>query len=300
MSRFQRVLIAPSVSAIDGLATLASLLQQNHGAHITFVGVVPAPTRLQSLLQPADTLSAAEEQSVRETKADLEALASRVGALDCDLMVRVGRTSEVLLEVVAETNPDLVVTMSDDGAGQDPDTKALLRRCPCPLWVVNPGRTSHVNILAAVNPDPAEVDLNRSIIDHAAELRKVIGGELFVVAAWEFYGESALRHSAFLHTPEDEIERILETEHRAHRQILDDLVKAADLHNSDARIYMARGRPDEVVADAIDRFDIGHLVLGTVARRGLSGWFFGNTAERLVDRTEASLFAIKPPGFPTP
>ena len=42
------------------------------------------------------------------------------------------------------------------------------------------------------------------------------------------------------------------------------------------------------------------VVMGTVARTGLSGFFMGNTAETILNQLDCSVLAIKPPGFVTP
>lgn len=42
------------------------------------------------------------------------------------------------------------------------------------------------------------------------------------------------------------------------------------------------------------------LVMGTVARTGVAGFFMGNTAENISQRISCSLFALKPKGFISP
>ncbi len=39
------------------------------------------------------------------------------------------------------------------------------------------------------------------------------------------------------------------------------------------------------------------LVLGTVARSGLGGFFIGNTAEKILNRIQCSVLALKPSEF---
>ncbi len=42
------------------------------------------------------------------------------------------------------------------------------------------------------------------------------------------------------------------------------------------------------------------LVMGTVCRTGVPGFFIGNTAERVLQHLDCSLLAVKPKGFETP
>lgn len=42
------------------------------------------------------------------------------------------------------------------------------------------------------------------------------------------------------------------------------------------------------------------VVMGTVARTGLSGIFIGNTAENIINSLECAVLAVKPGGFVSP
>lgn len=42
------------------------------------------------------------------------------------------------------------------------------------------------------------------------------------------------------------------------------------------------------------------ILMGTVARTGISGFVMGNTAETILSQIDCSVLAIKPPGFETP
>ncbi len=42
------------------------------------------------------------------------------------------------------------------------------------------------------------------------------------------------------------------------------------------------------------------VVMGTVARTGISGFIIGNTAEAILSQIECSVVAVKPSGFVTP
>jgi nucleotide-binding universal stress UspA family protein len=42
------------------------------------------------------------------------------------------------------------------------------------------------------------------------------------------------------------------------------------------------------------------LVMGTIARTGLSGMIIGNTAEQVLGLIQTSVIAVKPEGFESP
>ena len=88
----------------------------------------------------------------------------------------------------------------------------LLRKCPCPVWLVKPkAPKTYQRILVAVDVDdgylPKELEtrhrLNVQILETAASLAISESAELHVVHAWEAVGESAMRHGAFMSQPED-------------------------------------------------------------------------------------------------
>jgi universal stress protein E len=56
---------------------------------------------------------------------------------------------------------------------------------------------------------------------------------------------------------------------------------------------------DEILA-CVDEVDPDLVVMGTVSRTGVPGLLIGNTAEKLLDRLDCSLLAVKPQGFRSP
>jgi nucleotide-binding universal stress UspA family protein len=51
---------------------------------------------------------------------------------------------------------------------------------------------------------------------------------------------------------------------------------------------------------SLDKIEADIVVMGAVARSGISGFFMGNTAEIILNRIDCSVLAVKPPGFVTP
>ena len=57
---------------------------------------------------------------------------------------------------------------------------------------------------------------------------------------------------------------------------------------------------DRKLLDAIEETGADLVVMGTVARTGVPGFFIGNTAERIVSRLRCSALTVKPGEFHTP
>lgn len=68
----------------------------------------------------------------------------------------------------------------------------------------------------------------------------------------------------------------------------------------DAVVELVKGEPEDVIERYVHDHGIDLVVMGTVARTGLSGVLIGNTAERVLQRLRVSVLATKPEGFTSP
>jgi len=74
----------------------------------------------------------------------------------------------------------------------------LLRKCPCPVWIMKPPEKSkYSSILAAVDFDPvnpkvSDQVLNREILELASSLALTDSASLHIVHAWEAFAESTM------------------------------------------------------------------------------------------------------------
>jgi len=55
-----------------------------------------------------------------------------------------------------------------------------------------------------------------------------------------------------------------------------------------------------VIVELAKKQSIDLLVMGTVCRTGLPGFFIGNTAEKVLSEVNCSVLTVKPEGFVTP
>ena len=196
------------------------------------------------------------------------------------------------------------------------DDMHLLRKCPCPVWLVKPGAAeSYQRILAAVDVDdnypPAELKTRQALNDMVMELAGSLAvsefAELHVVHAWEAIGESAMRHGAFMSQPEDEVNAYVEEVRRRHAQLLDTLMQETGAKlGQDAMDYikpqrhLLKGSARKEIPALAKRLQVDCIAMGTVARTGVRGFIMGNTAETILEQIDCSVLAIKPPGFETP
>jgi len=177
----------------------------------------------------------------------------------------------------------------------------LLRKCPCPVWIDRPSVTHpYRNILAAVNPAEDEFNgCSRLVMELASSLASSESAQLSVIHAWQMHGESTLRNGRG-RISEKELDLLIDMTHRKHREQFDALLEACGLASDAEHVYLERGPAAASIRDLSLKLDVDLLVMGTVGRTGIPGFFIGNTAENLLQTTSASILAVKPRDFISP
>ena len=183
----------------------------------------------------------------------------------------------------------------------------LLRKCPCPVWVLKPtavrgGRFRFKRVLAAVNASsdrPTEIALNTKILEIATSLSKREGAEIHVVHCWSVYGESILAAPRGPLTAA-EISTYKRENRRNHQAALDGQLARFYQEGHQIKKHLLKGEPDTKIPEIAAKISADVVVMGTVARTGISGVFIGNTAEQVLQRIGRSVLAIKPANFTSP
>lgn len=289
------------LAARGNTAALRSVLRfaEHSDATTTMIGVVQEPTRLQRLThgtEHVEQVLAAAHDAMRRRLDRCQSEGHEVPAA-----VVVGSPSLSLIVRAIAAGHDLLAVTDDQADEQQATIRRLLRKCPCPVWVIRPSRATAVRVLAAIDPQPEEAELNHRVLDLAAEFAHAFGGELHVATAWRLYGESTMQSSAFAHVSDPEfIPRERRRTRQAHVVAIEALIAEHAESGTSWQVHVEEGDPSDVIGRVIARERINLLVMGTVARTGLSGLVMGNTAERLFDSVHCSVVAVKPPDFVSP
>ncbi len=301
MQRFTSVLFSPLGQSRnpEALRRVVDLAHRNHAALTLFSAAQspPSPSRLTRHREALELLAQADRAAQSE---HLARLASLCGAEAADLVVEPGNAAVAIVMQVLTAGHDLVVVTTDNDREDTATINRLLRKCPCPVWVIRPTRARKLRILAAVNPDPDEAQLNRTILELSAALADLYAGELHVGHAFEVSAEHLMRSPLHGGYSDGEIQEV-RREERADRyaEVLRLLAPSQD-QGAHWKVHVLHGSPPDVIVDLVNRHHINLLVLGTVARTGLSGLLMGNTAERILADVDCSVLAVKPPGFVSP
>ncbi len=319
MKRFKNILYL-NESSVDQTSALerAVSLAQNNQANLTVVDVIPPPPFPAGIglfpgELPIDVQSGTEE-SARRTM-----LESMLGPYSEHLKIRievlVGRVYLEAIGAVLKNGYDLLIKAAENPSWTDrlfgSDDLHLLRKCPCPVWLIRlPEKPLYRTIVAAVDfdlyiPNPAEQELNREVLSLAASLALSDFASLHIVHAWEAPGKKSrtsrggVSSSGLTNYVEREYERHKGEFHRLLEQLRGWMGDEGYAYLSPS-FHLPQGAATKAIPEVAATLRADIVVMGTVARTGISGLFIGNTAETILDQLTCSVLAIKPPGFVTP
>jgi len=201
-----------------------------------------------------------------------------------------------IIRAVQRKEADLVLVARrnlEGGLGLGNISRKLMRKCPCPVWVVKPeGHAPPQVILAATDLTP----VGNLAVTMGAALARAFAARLDVVHAWPL--PLAVPVLPELDVPAQS--RLdVEQHEAAARQRFEDAMGALDLP-TDTRFHLPCGAPSVAIQEVLETRAVDLLVMGSVSRGGIAGLLLGNTAERLLDRVQCSLLTIKPSDFVSP
>jgi len=305
MKPFKNILYVNEESAdqVSAIARAVSLAENNH-AKLSIIDVIAPVSEVYRL----DTLNYHQ----RKLESLIKPYQNR---LKIQVDVSEGTPFLEVIRAVLRNTYDLVIKAAEHRDFMNKlfgsDDMHLLRKCPCPVWLMqSPEKSNYNSILAAVDFDPlqpvaSEQILNNEIIDRAAALALSDTASLHLVHAWEAFAETAMMASGSI--SQKSIAAHVRTQQLNHQHGLDSLGEAlrdrigTDSYNRlSPTFHLPKGSPKKMIALLAAELRADLVVMGTVARTGISGLIIGNTAEAILNQLECSVLAIKPPGFQTP
>ena len=304
MKRFKNILVIPSDrSADDPALKRAAKRADSNAARLTV---------LWPLEESQDGGTGLEyfPDIIRALEDELEQAAEtfREQGLTVNTRVRAGRHFVEIIRQVHEAGHDLVVKTA---RGQKLEQSLffgttalhLLRKCPCPVWIVNPKPEERTGVLAAVDPDTEDEkahQLNQTIMELATSLSILEEMDLHVVHAWNAPHEDMIRHSPWLRISRNDADGYIKGIEGRHRERFAALTERFRHRAPHMEAHFVKGIPEKVIPAVVKERNIGVVVMGTVARTGIPGLLIGNTAEGVLNQVDCSLLALKPEGFVSP
>ena len=319
MRRFKKILYVHEENSPIALETLQLALKiaQSSAGQVDLVTVLEPPpvtfaSNVSLLLQ---------SRWVKESGEQLKKLAKTAspdGKLKTNILE--GRPHIQVVRAVLKNDYDLVI--KPIGASGFLDRlfggfdMRLLRKCPCPVWL-SKGEPYDAfdSVLAAVDADvetlpedqadelPVKDALNRQILELAFSLCADNKARLHVGHAW--YPPFLSPYSrARANVPQKEIDAYVSTVRRTHTSWLKRLMAVASswieadlIESVIVKTHLPQGDPAEEIPKLISAVKADLVIMGTVARTGISGLVMGNTAETILGQIDCSVLAVKPAGF---
>lgn len=177
----------------------------------------------------------------------------------------------------------------------------LFRLCPCPVWAFKPTTNTELRrIMIAVDLhayDQEKSALSDKVLQWGMHVASLAGSELHVVHIWNLYREATLRSSTLL---ADTINRLEQDNEQKHSQMLSEALERNGLKQKEIQIHFYKGEANRLIPEIANAIKTDLLVMGTVGRTGIPGFFIGNTADSVLRQVDCSVLAVKPEGFLTP
>lgn len=302
---FKRILVYvserdQSLSAVDHAATLA----RRWKASVTLLRVVKEPALAAwSRWSQSDDW---RQVVATEYRAPLEARAAALRQADLDVRVdvSVGTPWQQVIYKVLRDDHDLVVkvaegTVTRRGPFFGSTALHLIRKCPCPVWVVGKEGTAEPSrVLAAVDPgqESARAAVARQVLRLAHAVRS-IDGAVHALAVWNAPSEHLFRSRA---TSRPHVLRYIREMRESAQQGLADAVQGAGGPIWADRINLVKGEPAAVISQVVKRQKIDLVVMGSVGRVGIDAFLIGETADTVIRSVTCSVLVVKPEGFVSP
>jgi len=275
------------------------------GAQVTLLSVLDTPPGHHAInAESADLHQWMEDDHLKQMKeiaAELTQSGVQVTMKQC--------SGKPYLEIIREAlrgNYDLIMKPAEQErtaknilfGGTD---MQLFRMCPDPIWAFKPtSNTELQKIMIAVDllpEDQEKTALADRVLQWGKHVASLVGAKLDVVHIWNLYGETTLRgRSVSAYT----VDKLVQEEEQKHRQWLDDALAKNGLKQEEVQIHFYKGEAEKLIPEIANTMETDLLVIGTVGRTGIPGFFIGNTADSILRQIDCSVLAIKPDGFLTP
>lgn len=232
------------------------------------------------------------QRQVQQAESLLQAQAERLGEQAGSVprvIVGTGEAAAVIVESAQGMGADLLVV----GAHR----KSTLRDFFVGTTLERVVRSSHLPVLRVNGPVTHEyrhallaMDLSRTsqqALSRARDLGLVSLDELHVASAVEPVVAGAIMEPGIS-------AEVLENQRQLLRQQLQERLAAAGACLNDERLLVQIGSPEGVIGEALRQSGADLLVLGTHAREGVSRFFLGSVASRLLASLDSDALIVPP------
>lgn len=306
MKRFKKILVYASTDSGKYHALRrAEKLAKETGARLKVVDAIPDEPWFHPRFDPPPWVLPSVLADKKKDILEAQVAKAREAGLKVETDILFGKPFVELVQEVLANGHDLVMkTVHQKGLLHMVDSTAmeLLRTCPCPVELVRPSKArKRRRVLACLDPvpdDPVRDAVNTKVLQLASSLADWEKADLHVLHAWHAFAEAPLAGHTGLRRKE--LDKYIREQRRECKKRLTEFLTRLGIDAKRARVHMIKGDPARVVPSLARKQGMDLVVMGTIARSGISGFLIGNTAEKVVNKLECSLLAVKPDGFVSP
>lgn len=315
MKRFKNIILIYDQNTItQAVIDRAESLAKANVSRITILSVVNNNPSSISIALTGMSSTELFALLIKERQAQVDTLVSTIKQKDIDASAKVlsGTPFLEIIRQVLRNKHDLVIIAAEGKGGLKErlfgsTSMHLMRKCPCPVWVVKPTKQkNYQHILASVDTtsdypeeEQEQITLNPLIIQLASSMARINKCELHVVQVWSVFAEGYLSVRGGL--SDKSIKELRTSTKKNYLHLIEELLAGVDLEN--ITIFKHFPRSEDVsksILSLVKNKKIDLLVMGTVCRTGVAGFFIGNTAEKVLNKVDCSVLTVKPEGFVTP
>ncbi|HAK34619.1 MAG TPA: universal stress protein UspE [Pantoea sp.] len=307
MSRYQNMLVAidPQQDDQPALRRAVYLNQRIGGKIKAYLPIYDFSYEMTTLLSPDERASMRQGVISQRTEWIREQARAYLEA-GVEIEIKVvwhNRPYEAIIQEVLAHGHDLVLKMAHQHDRLEaviftPTDWHLLRKCPCPVWMVKdqpwPEGGKAVVAVNLASEEPHHDELNQKLIRETTRLAEMVNHtEVHLVGAYPITPINIA-----IELPDFDPSVYNDAIRGQHLVAMKALSQKFAIREEFT--HVAKGLPEEVIPDIASQLSAGIVVLGTIGRTGLSAAFLGNTAEQVIDHLRCDLLAIKPDDFNSP
>lgn len=307
MAKYQNILVAidPNQDDQPALRRAVYLVRRNGGTIKAFLAIYDLSYDMTTLLSP-DERTAMRKGVISQRSAWISEQCRFYLDEGIPIEIKVvwhNRPYEAIIQEVLKFKHDLLLKMAHQHDRLEsiiftPTDWHLLRKCPCPVWMVKDQPwPENGTALVAVNlssEDPLHDPLNLRLVNETRELAENLNQTpVHLISAYP-----VTPINIAIELPDFDPSVYNDAIRGQHLVAMKALRQQFGI--DEKFTHVEKGLPEEVIPDLAEHLRAGVVVLGTLGRTGLSAAFIGNTTEHVIDHLKCDLLAIKPEGFNCP
>lgn len=201
--------------------------------------------------------------------------------------------ADALDDLTQSLEVDLVIKRRSEELTQfnpfyTPTDRQCIRHSHQPLWLVSDEDMSYDTVIVAIDPitaDPDHQRLNARIVKYSQWLIEHFDSKVIYINAYEPPVQTVGFEMAAI-----AYDDLLDNVAKHHHDAMERFAQQYGIDMEDCVVAM--GEPAKVISQACATNQAELLLIGTVGRSGLSGFFLGNTAEDVLASVHCEVLCI--------